>query len=215
MVQTRYNEEDERAIVNGAHTNATLQQLVHKYVELFVLCPNCRLPESSESVVAVFLFSCLFVCCLLFLPLAGLFLYLLLLFCPPTADDLAGRKIVGREEQRTELLIHFWLLFCLSSLFSEPRGCTCFASYCSLLLAEYKIKGDAIYHKCYACGAKEMVDMSHKLCTYIVNTAKKAKKNKDKEKEKDPKEKKREKKVLQVIISCHVICRHDREHCWY
>lgn len=47
-LQTRYNEEDERAIVNGAHTNATLQQLVHKYVELFVLCPNCRLPESSE-----------------------------------------------------------------------------------------------------------------------------------------------------------------------
>lgn len=52
-MQTRYNEEDERAIVNGAHTNATLQQLVHKYVELFVLCPNCRLPESSESHFAV------------------------------------------------------------------------------------------------------------------------------------------------------------------
>lgn len=48
IAQTRYNEEDERAIVNGAHTNATLQQLVHKYVELFVLCPNCRLPESSK-----------------------------------------------------------------------------------------------------------------------------------------------------------------------
>ncbi|CAM9775328.1 unnamed protein product [Pylaiella littoralis] len=101
--QTRYNEEDERAIVNGAHTNATLQQLVHKYVELFVLCPNCRLPESK-----------------------------------------------------------------------------------------YKIKNGAIFHKCYACGAKDMVDMSHKLCTYIVNTAKKAKKGKDKEK--DSKEKKREKK---------------------
>lgn len=58
---------------------------------------------------------------------------------------------------------------------------------------EYKIKNGAIFHKCYACGAKEMVDMSHKLCTYIVNTAKKAKKGKDKEK--DSKEKKREKKV--------------------
>ncbi|CBN75025.1 conserved unknown protein [Ectocarpus siliculosus] len=103
--QTRYNEEDERAIVNGAHTNATLQQLVHKYVELFVLCPNCRLPESK-----------------------------------------------------------------------------------------YKIKNGAIFHKCYACGAKEMVDMSHKLCTYIVNTAKKAKKSKDKDAAKDSKERKREKK---------------------
>lgn len=69
-----------------------------------------------------------------------------------------------------------------------------------LPLPEYKIKGDAIYHKCYACGAKEMVDMSHKLCTYIVNTAKKAKK---KDKEKDPKDKKREKKVPHVI--CHVM----------
>ncbi|CAM9260260.1 unnamed protein product [Ectocarpus sp. 4 AP-2014] len=103
--QTRYNEEDERAIVNGAHTNGTLQQLVHKYVELFVLCPNCRLPESK-----------------------------------------------------------------------------------------YKIKNGAIFHKCYACGAKEMVDMSHKLCTYIVNTAKKAKKGKDKDAAKDSKERKREKK---------------------
>lgn len=59
--------------------------------------------------------------------------------------------------------------------------------------AEYKIKGGAIFHKCYACGAKEMVDMSHKLCTYIVNTAKKAKKSQDKEKA--SKDKKREKKV--------------------
>lgn len=37
--------------------------------------------------------------------------------------------------------------------------------------------------------------MSHKLCTYIVNTAKKAKKGKDKDTAKDSKEKKREKKV--------------------
>ncbi|CAM9876768.1 unnamed protein product [Ascophyllum nodosum] len=100
--QTRYNEEDERAIVNGAHTNATLQQLVHKYVELFVLCPNCRLPETK-----------------------------------------------------------------------------------------YKIKNGSIFHKCAACGAKEMVDMTHKLCTYIVNSAKKSKKD---SKEKDSKEKKRSKK---------------------
>lgn len=56
--QTRYNEEDERAIVNGAHTNAILQQLVHKYVELFVLCPNCRLPESSEFINSALYFVC-------------------------------------------------------------------------------------------------------------------------------------------------------------
>ena len=77
--QTRYNAETDRAIVNGAHTDAVLQELMHRYIEKFVLCPNCGLPET-----------------------------------------------------------------------------------------EYKIKSDCIYHKCAACGAKEMVDMSHKLCNYIL-----------------------------------------------
>lgn len=85
--QTRYNAETDRAIVNGAHTDAVLQDLVHKYIEKFVLCPNCNLPET-----------------------------------------------------------------------------------------EYKIKNDTIYHRCAACGAKEMVDMSHKLCNYILAEDKKAKK---------------------------------------
>lgn len=82
--QTTYNAETDRAIVNGAHTDQVLQQNIHKYIELFVLCPNCRLPET-----------------------------------------------------------------------------------------EYKIKSGAIYHKCMACGSKEMVDMSHKLCTYILAQDKK------------------------------------------
>lgn len=41
--QTTYNEDDDRAIVNGNHTDDTLQKLVHRYIEDFVLCPNCRL----------------------------------------------------------------------------------------------------------------------------------------------------------------------------
>ena len=45
--QTTWNEETDRAIVNGAHTTQDLQSLVFKYTELFVLCPNCRLPESG------------------------------------------------------------------------------------------------------------------------------------------------------------------------
>ena len=77
--QTTYNAETDRAVVNGHHTDQVLQQMIHKYIECFVLCPNCRLPET-----------------------------------------------------------------------------------------EYKIKSGAVYHKCAACGAKEMVDMSHKLCTYIL-----------------------------------------------
>jgi translation initiation factor 5 len=85
--QTRYDPATDRAIVNGAHTDQTLQDLVHRYVEKFVLCPNCGLPES-----------------------------------------------------------------------------------------EYKIKSEMIFHKCAACGAKEAVDMTHKLCNYILAEDKKAKK---------------------------------------
>lgn len=89
--QTRYSPETDRAIVNGAHTDAVLQELIQRYIDKFVLCPNCNLPET-----------------------------------------------------------------------------------------EYKIKNDTVYHKCAACGAKEMVDMSHKLCNYILAEAKKDKSKKGK-----------------------------------
>jgi len=114
--QTTYNKETDRAVVNGHHTDKALQQLVHKYIEGFVLCPNCGLPET-----------------------------------------------------------------------------------------EYKIKSGIINHKCAACGNKDMVDMTHKLCTYILAQDKKEKADakkagKKKEKKKDKKgsdsdgEEKKEKK---------------------
>ena len=100
--QTTYSADTDRAIVNGAHTDAVLQDLVHRYIEKFVLCPNCNLPET-----------------------------------------------------------------------------------------EYKIKSEAIYHKCAACGAKEMVDMTHKLCKFILAENKKAKKSGKGKKGKDDKKKKK------------------------
>jgi len=103
--QTRYNAETDRAIVNGAHTDATLQDLIHRYIEKFVLCPNCNLPET-----------------------------------------------------------------------------------------DYKIKSGVIYHRCAACGAKEMVDMSHKLCNYILAEDKKAKKDAKSKGKKDDKKKAGKKK---------------------
>jgi translation initiation factor 5 len=104
--QTTYNTETDRAIVNGHHTDTVLQQLIHKYIQLFVICPNCGLPET-----------------------------------------------------------------------------------------EYKIKAGVIFHKCAACGAKEMVDMTHKLCTFILAQDKKAradakKEGKKKDKKKDDKKEK-------------------------
>jgi len=96
--QTTYSEADDRAVVNGAHADQELQGCVHKYVERFVLCPNCGLPETV-----------------------------------------------------------------------------------------YKIKSECIFHRCAACGAKEMVDMNHKLCTYILAQDKKNKKDKAKKDKKDAK----------------------------
>lgn len=106
--QTTYNVETDRAVVNGAHTDAVLQNLIKKYIDVFVLCPSCSLPET-----------------------------------------------------------------------------------------EYKIKSGCVWHKCAACGAKEMVDMSHKLCTYILAQDKKKKKEGKKDKgtkDKDKDEKKSKKK---------------------
>jgi translation initiation factor 5 len=103
--QTTYSAETDRAVVNGAHTDATLQTLIHRYIEVFVLCPQCGLPET-----------------------------------------------------------------------------------------DYKIKNDCIYHKCAACGNKEMVDMQHKLCTYILAQDKKAKKEAKTKKGKKEKEEKKKSK---------------------
>jgi len=91
--QTTFNVKTDRAVVNGSHTDAALQAMIHKYVESFVLCPQCGLPETR-----------------------------------------------------------------------------------------YKIRIGCIYHNCAACGAVEMVDMEHKLCTYILAQDKKKKKEKKKEK---------------------------------
>ena len=95
--QTTWTEETERAIVNGAHATNVLQEKLSVYIEKFVLCPACKLPETN-----------------------------------------------------------------------------------------YKIKSDMIYHQCVACGAREAVDMQHKLTTYILKVNKLAKKgSKDKKKKKD------------------------------
>jgi len=113
--QTTYSAETDRAVVNGAHTDAVLQQMMRRYIQGFVLCPSCNYPET-----------------------------------------------------------------------------------------DYKIKNEIIFHKCAACGAKDMVEMTHKLCTFILAQEKKNKKEqkaKDKKKKEkkggsdDEKAKKKEKKA--------------------
>lgn len=48
--QSKYTESTERAVVNGAHNSADLQVLLRKFIEIFILCPNCSLPETVMKV---------------------------------------------------------------------------------------------------------------------------------------------------------------------
>lgn len=48
--QTIYSEDIDRAVVNGAHTDNDLQNKVKIYIEKFVLCPTCKLPETHYKI---------------------------------------------------------------------------------------------------------------------------------------------------------------------
>ena len=41
---------DDRAIINGKHTNKELQKILDLFIDRFVLCPICKLPETKLSV---------------------------------------------------------------------------------------------------------------------------------------------------------------------
>lgn len=48
--QSKYDASEGKAIVNGVHTDSELQQLVDRFIEKYVLCPNCSLPEADMVV---------------------------------------------------------------------------------------------------------------------------------------------------------------------
>ena len=50
--QTTFSADTNRAIVNGAHTAQDLQTHLCRYIENFVLCENCRLPETHYKIKA-------------------------------------------------------------------------------------------------------------------------------------------------------------------
>lgn len=47
---TRVGTTRDRWILNGAHSHSTLIKLLDKFIEMFVLCPTCKLPEIVISV---------------------------------------------------------------------------------------------------------------------------------------------------------------------
>jgi len=53
--QSKYSVQEKTATVNGAHETSTGQQLLDKFVDKFVLCPNCKLPETDMFVKKGFL----------------------------------------------------------------------------------------------------------------------------------------------------------------
>lgn len=48
--QTTFSLETERAVVNGSHRDNDLQNHLSRYIENFVLCKNCRLPETHYKI---------------------------------------------------------------------------------------------------------------------------------------------------------------------
>jgi translation initiation factor 2 beta subunit (eIF-2beta)/eIF-5 len=48
--QTTFSADTDRAIVNGAHRDQDLQSHLSRYIEYFVLCKNCRLPETHYKI---------------------------------------------------------------------------------------------------------------------------------------------------------------------
>merc|ERR1712224_1191754 len=52
---SNYSFEEEKSIVNGAHETSTGQTLIDKFIDKFVLCPNCKLPETDMMVKKDFL----------------------------------------------------------------------------------------------------------------------------------------------------------------
>lgn len=48
--QSKYNDKTERAIVNGCHDQTDCAKMLDKFIDLFILCPTCRLPEIKMNV---------------------------------------------------------------------------------------------------------------------------------------------------------------------
>jgi translation initiation factor 2 beta subunit (eIF-2beta)/eIF-5 len=39
---SKYDKDTDKAVVNGAHDTSKMFELLNKFIEMFVLCPNCK-----------------------------------------------------------------------------------------------------------------------------------------------------------------------------
>mmetsp|Transcript_482 Transcript_482/g.680 ORF Transcript_482/g.680 Transcript_482/m.680 type:complete len:410 (+) Transcript_482:87-1316(+) len=56
--QSKFNAKTERAIVNGAFQANDLQKLLDKFIDNFVLCPRCKLPETKLKIRSNIKYDC-------------------------------------------------------------------------------------------------------------------------------------------------------------
>jgi len=47
--QSKYTESTDRAVINGRHDQPDLEKILDKFIDLYVLCPNCKYPETRMS----------------------------------------------------------------------------------------------------------------------------------------------------------------------
>jgi len=48
--QSKFDKKTDRAVVNGKHDAPVLQELLTKFIDMFILCPKCKLPELDWDV---------------------------------------------------------------------------------------------------------------------------------------------------------------------
>lgn len=56
--QSKFSSKTERAIVNGSHNAPDLAKLLEKFIDNFVLCPRCGLPEIKLSIKSNIKYDC-------------------------------------------------------------------------------------------------------------------------------------------------------------
>lgn len=44
--QSKYDPKEDKSSVNGDHPNADLVKILNKFIDVYVLCPRCKLPET-------------------------------------------------------------------------------------------------------------------------------------------------------------------------
>ncbi len=48
--QCRQESESTRVCINGTFTSSQLQETLNRFIDVFVLCPNCHLPETNLGI---------------------------------------------------------------------------------------------------------------------------------------------------------------------